>query len=156
MISWGLIPLFFLHGISVIELLFLLGWIVDFLTVALSSSFSAIIFLIFKWFSYSLNKHIIYKLLYKVYYYKYMQGTIRKHMYIYSAHLYTYIFLYLFHECSVSFYFSMIIRAYIFELTPSYIMFPINVFSAVCTFLSFESIIRYMLEWRVYCFSNVY
>ena len=75
-----------------------------------------------------------------------MQGTIRKHMYIYSAHLYTYIFLYLFHECSVSFYFSMIIRAYIFELTPSYIMFPINVFSAVCTFLSFESIIRYMLE----------
>ena len=66
--------------------------------------------------------------------------------YIYSTHLYTYIFLYLFHKCGASFYSSMIISAYIFELTPSYIMFPFNAFSAVCTFLSFESIIRYMLE----------
>lgn len=74
-------------------LLYSLGDFFDFLTAALSSSFSAIIFLIFKWFSYSLNKHIIYKLLYKVYCYinicKVQTGSIW--IYILNTFIYIYI-----------------------------------------------------------------
>lgn len=76
-----------------VALLYSLGDFFDFLTAALSSSFSAIIFLIFKWFSYSLNKHIIYKLLYKVYCYinicKVQTGSIW--IYILNTFIYIYI-----------------------------------------------------------------
>ena len=77
-------------------LLYSLGDFFDFLTAALSSSFSAIIFLIFKWFSYSLNKHIIYKLLYKVYCYINIYKVQTGSIWIYTLNTFIYIYISIF------------------------------------------------------------